>query len=506
VGKLTDILHRVSDRTWLGSRLTGLTGGTFAVDSVVVTAGGTGYTTAPGVSFTGGGGSGAAGTAVIAGGAVISVTMTAAGTGYTSAPTVSFSGGGGSGAAATAVILALNLDAIPTLQVAVTPTLIVQLFVSSMLSFYRLRAGTDAESSPSIIRPDDYAAATNEKVWELAGVNVMLDGTHLTLDQGTITADEPLIDGSTTWNNAGVVFNLDKLDVTNTASSASSALLDRMVGGVSRFRVNRLGNITFDRIEADTVGVGFIARKRGTTGSASAAVGSGDSMAAYQFFGWDGSAYGEAVRFQVFTNELFTGSARGAQLRISTTTTATTTLTERIRIEGTSIQVFTKMTVKAGTGAGTGALGGRLASSTTQTGNTAATETDLFTTSILSSTLATNADGLEFSCAGTFAVSASVDKRVRVKFGATTMFDTGALAATAGADWHLHGTIIRTGAATQKAVVSFTSSFGTFMASAKYTTPAETLSGAVTFKVTGEATLASDVVGELFIVDWTSAA
>lgn len=35
------------------------------------------------------------------------------------------------------------------------------------LQVYRLRAGTDAESSPSIIRPDDYAASTNEKVWEL---------------------------------------------------------------------------------------------------------------------------------------------------------------------------------------------------------------------------------------------------------------------------------------------------------------------------------------------------
>jgi hypothetical protein len=32
--------------------------------------------------------------------------------------------------------------------------------------FYKLRAGTDAESSPSIIRPDDYAGGTNEKVWE----------------------------------------------------------------------------------------------------------------------------------------------------------------------------------------------------------------------------------------------------------------------------------------------------------------------------------------------------
>lgn len=32
---------------------------------------------------------------------------------------------------------------------------------------YLLRAGTDLESSPDIIRPDDYATTTNEKVFEL---------------------------------------------------------------------------------------------------------------------------------------------------------------------------------------------------------------------------------------------------------------------------------------------------------------------------------------------------
>jgi hypothetical protein len=78
------------------------------VSQVNVTAGGTGYTTAPTVTFTGGGGTGAAATATISGGAVTAITMTAYGTGYTSAPTVGFTGGGGSGAAATAIRGALN--------------------------------------------------------------------------------------------------------------------------------------------------------------------------------------------------------------------------------------------------------------------------------------------------------------------------------------------------------------------------------------------------------------
>ncbi len=63
------------------------------IASVTVTSGGTGYSSAPTVSFTGGGGTGGAGTTVLSSGAVQSVTITAAGSGYTSNPTVVFNGG-----------------------------------------------------------------------------------------------------------------------------------------------------------------------------------------------------------------------------------------------------------------------------------------------------------------------------------------------------------------------------------------------------------------------------
>ena len=72
------------------------------VDDIAVSAGGTGYTSAPTVTFTGGGGTGATATATVSGGVVTAVTVTAGGTGYTSAPTIGFTGGAGSGATATA--------------------------------------------------------------------------------------------------------------------------------------------------------------------------------------------------------------------------------------------------------------------------------------------------------------------------------------------------------------------------------------------------------------------
>ncbi len=75
------------------------------VTSLTLTAGGSGYISAPSVSITGGGGSGAAATATIGGANVTAVTMLTKGTGYTSAPTVQFTGGTtGTAATATAVL------------------------------------------------------------------------------------------------------------------------------------------------------------------------------------------------------------------------------------------------------------------------------------------------------------------------------------------------------------------------------------------------------------------
>jgi hypothetical protein len=79
------------------------------VTGVQITRGGT-YTgsplTAPTVTFTGGGGTGAAGTAVLgpSTGSVASVTLSSGGSGYTANFNVTFTGGGGTGAHGTAVV------------------------------------------------------------------------------------------------------------------------------------------------------------------------------------------------------------------------------------------------------------------------------------------------------------------------------------------------------------------------------------------------------------------
>lgn len=78
------------------------------VVSIAVGNGGTGYTSAPSVAITDGGGSGATATATVVDGVVTAITVTDPGSGYTSAPTVTLTGGAGTGATATANVGDVN--------------------------------------------------------------------------------------------------------------------------------------------------------------------------------------------------------------------------------------------------------------------------------------------------------------------------------------------------------------------------------------------------------------
>ena len=89
----------------------------------------------------------------------------------------------------------------------------------------------------------------NPRLWitDTGAVNIpggiSLTGS-LAITGGTVTANNPVLSATQTWNNAAVTFTGWQLNVTDTASNAGSLLMDLQVGGSSRFSVNKSGNIT----------------------------------------------------------------------------------------------------------------------------------------------------------------------------------------------------------------------------------------------------------------------
>lgn len=174
---------------------------------------------------------------------------------------------------------------------------------------------------------------------------------------------------------------------------------------------------------------------------------------------------------------------------------------QAILVSGTTIKTVNSQTL-LGSGDISGVVG-TLSVITTGVGTVGAGEDDLISYTVAGNTLANNGDYLGFDNSGIFAGSLN-SKRLRVKFGSNTLFDTGALSVTVASDWSVKGRIIRTSSTTFKAVVSFTSSFGTLMGSADYTTGSETFSGSILLKSTGDATADDDVRQELQIVSLNS--
>ncbi|MCX6946351.1 MAG: hypothetical protein NTU87_00575, partial [Verrucomicrobia bacterium] len=76
----------------------------YTITAIKVVNGGSGYTSAPVVEITDGGGSGATATAAVSGGRVSAITVVNGGSGYTTAPSVTITGGGGTGATASPLV------------------------------------------------------------------------------------------------------------------------------------------------------------------------------------------------------------------------------------------------------------------------------------------------------------------------------------------------------------------------------------------------------------------
>lgn len=163
------------------------------------------------------------------------------------------------------------------------------------------------------------------------------------------------------------------------------------------------------------------------------------------------------------------------------------------------------ITLLAGTGTDTPSVGGTLSVNTTAVGNVGTGEDDLMSYSIAANSMSGTGHHVRFRAAGTIANTVNA-KRLRVKYGATTIMDTGAagIPISTAISWVLTGSITRVGGTSQVVEACLNTSNATLASYAGVTTAAETLSGAVTLKLTGEATSNNDIVQNLMLVDWGS--
>ena len=77
-------------------------------------------------------------------------------------------------------------------------------------------------------------------------VTFVVGGTTFTamiIAEGTITANTPMIDLSSTWNNAAVSFSAIKQNITDTASLATSLHMDLQLAGTSKLKIRKDGSL-----------------------------------------------------------------------------------------------------------------------------------------------------------------------------------------------------------------------------------------------------------------------
>lgn len=144
-------------------------------------------------------------------------------------------------------------------------------------------------------------------------------------------------------------------------------------------------------------------------------------------------------------------------------------------------------------------------------GNIGTGEDDLYSDTIAAAQLANNGEKLEAEYGGVFVSSATATRQIRIYFGGTAIFDSGALTLSLSAAWDIYVTIIRVSASVIRYMVTMTTEGA---ALAAYTAVGEvtglTLANTNVLKITGEAAgvgaATNDIVAKLASVEWKAAA
>ena len=237
----------------------------------------------------------------------------------------------------------------------------------------------------------------------------------------------------------------------------------------------------------------------GITGWASAAVLEGAADGGLTF-----SSFGGDTRWQTGSSRLTRMTLSGANLGIGVTSpTALLHLAAGTATANTAPLKFTSGTLNTTAVAGQHeynnshyltknsalryGVGGSLAQFTTDASNTGTSETDLHSYTTPASTFASDGDKIFFDFGGTMP-DATATITIKVYFGGTQIYTSGAIALSGTGDYHINGFLVRVNSTTIRAVVSGVHRSGIPLTSSDYTeVTGLTLSNTNILKITGQA-------------------
>ncbi len=156
-------------------------------------------------------------------------------------------------------------------------------------------------------------------------------------------------------------------------------------------------------------------------------------------------------------------------------------------------------------------VGGKIKDFFTDVGNVGTGEDDLYTYTTEASILGANGDSIEAVYGGVFVSSATATRQIRMYFGGTAIFDSGALTLSLSSAWNISVSITRVSSSVVRSTVSMTTEGAALAAYTQYTeVTGLTLSNTNILKITGEAAgvgaATDDIVAKVATVSWWPAA
>ncbi len=301
------------------------------VSTLSITAAGTGFTAAPTVTISGGGGSGATAVATATTSGVTTLTITNPGSGYTGTPTVTISGAGGTGA--TAALSTKVLNDFATVQ-AITGGSV------TLLDANNLGLG---------------ASTIGGSLFATASGNVLTTGAVAVNNTVSLTStsvgDISFANGSSATTTGGTL----------TANAVSGNIVISTVGNLSTGSLTT-GGVALNAVNLGGAGTGYTANPTvtltggGGSGASATAVVSGGVVTSVGVTG--GSGYTSAPTVSFSGGGILPGSASTSNATITGTTlnyTVGTFVPVTVAQFGTGFDVNNLPTVAVSGGGGTGA-------------------------------------------------------------------------------------------------------------------------------------------------------